>query len=58
MPKGFTRCVRGGGRVRTLKPKGRGSSTYLHVCYKGGRSYPGEVKHRKSGHKRSHKRRR
>ena len=48
MPKAFTACVASGGRVRTIKPKGAKSSTYIHVCYKGGKSYSGEVKHAKS----------
>ena len=48
MPKGFERCVRNGGRVRTLKPKGKGSPTYLKVCYdKKGKSHAGEVKRSK-----------
>jgi len=49
MPKKFDRCVRGGGRVRTIKPKGKKSSTYLHVCYPkgGGPPVAGEVKHKK-----------
>ena len=39
MPKKFDRCVKAGGRVRTLKPKGKGSRTYVQVCYpKGGGS--------------------
>ena len=39
MPKRFTKCVKAGGRVRTLKPKGKKSKKYLHVCYpKGGGS--------------------
>lgn len=50
MPKAFTRCVKSGGRIRTIKPKGKKSSTYLHVCYPkgGGSPVKGEVK-RKHG---------
>jgi len=44
MPAGFERCIRQGGRVRTIKPK---PGRYLHVCYLGGKSYSGEVKHTK-----------
>lgn len=44
MPAGFERCVKQGGRVRTIKPK---PGRYLHVCYLGGKSYRGEVKHTK-----------
>ena len=37
MPAKFEKCVRSGGRVRTLKPKGEKSDTYIRVCYpKGG----------------------
>jgi len=47
MPAGFTNCVKKGGQVRTLtinKKKG----TYMHICYLKGKSYPGEVKTKKS----------
>lgn len=44
MPKGFEECVKKGGRVRTIKPKGKKSNVYLHICYLNGKSYPGEVK--------------
>ena len=44
MPKAFNKCVKSGGRVRTIKPKGRKSRTYIHVCYKNGKAYRGEVK--------------
>ena len=47
MPAKFNKCVKSGGRVRTIKPKGKGSSTYLHVCYKGRKAVSGEVKYRK-----------
>jgi len=41
-PAGFDKCVREGGRVRTIKPK---EGEYLHVCYdKAGKSHSGEVK--------------
>ena len=41
MPEAFDRCVRLGGRVRTKKlSKGR----YIHICYRHGKSYAGEVK--------------
>ena len=49
MPAGFLKCVRGGGRVRTIKPN---PSEYLHICYKDGKSYRGEVKKTKTGKKR------
>ena len=53
MPRKFNQCVKAGGRVRTVKPKGQKSSTYIHVCYPkgGGKSVSGEVKHRKSKRK-------
>jgi len=41
MPKDFERCVKNGGRVRTIKPK---KGKYLHICYLNGKSYHGEVK--------------
>jgi hypothetical protein len=41
MPAGFERCVKEGGRVRTIKPK---AGKYLHICYLNGKSYRGEVK--------------
>jgi hypothetical protein len=47
MPAAFTNCVKKGGKVRTIqinKKKG----TYMHVCYLKGKSYPGEVKKKKS----------
>ena len=49
MPAKFNKCVRGGGRVRTIKPKGQGSRTYVKVCYPrgGGKSVSGHVHHRK-----------
>ncbi len=46
MPADFTRCVRRGGRVRTITPK---KGVYIHVCYPqgGGAPIQGEVKHTK-----------
>jgi hypothetical protein len=44
MPQGFDRCVAQGGRVRTLKLRGR---RYMHVCFLAGKSYAGEVKVKK-----------
>ena len=41
MPASFTRCVKKGGRVRTVKPS-RG--TYKPICYQGNKSYPGETR--------------
>lgn len=44
MPGAFDRCVRRGGRVRTIKPK---KGTYIRVCYPtdGGSPISGKVKH-------------
>lgn len=42
MPRAFVKCVRGGGKVRTVKPS---SDTYIKVCYKNGHATHGEVKH-------------
>lgn len=44
MPAGFEWCVKHGGRVRTKKLKG---DKYMHICWKGGKSYAGEVKTKK-----------
>jgi hypothetical protein len=46
MPKDFEKCVASkGSRTRTVKPKGKGSPEYLHVCFdKQGKSHAGEVK--------------
>ena len=47
MPASFDNCVKKGGKVRTLvinKKKG----TYMHVCYLNNKSYPGEVRTKKS----------
>ena len=41
-PQAFDKCVKDGGRVRTLKV---GKGKYMHVCYdKNGKSHAGEVK--------------
>jgi len=46
MPADFEKCVREGGRVRTLEV---GKNSYMHVCYdKQGNSYHGEVKQKKN----------
>lgn len=44
MPAKFNNCVDGGGRVRTMTMKG---DKYMRVCFKGGKSYAGEVKKKK-----------
>lgn len=45
MPADFEKCRKTGGRIRTIKPKGPKSSTYMPVCFdKGGKSHAGEVK--------------
>ena len=42
MPADFDKCVREGGRVRTMKV---GKDRYMHICYdKAGKSHAGEVK--------------
>ncbi len=41
MPEGFDKCVKEGGRVRTMPVKG---GRYMHVCFdKQGKSHAGEV---------------
>jgi len=41
MPADFNKCVKEGGRVRTKKV---GQDKYLHICFKDGKSYAGDVK--------------
>lgn len=41
MPADFDRCISMGGRVRTKKLSG---GKYMHICFKDGKSYAGEVK--------------
>ncbi len=40
MPEDFNRCISSGGRVRTKQLSG---NRYIHICYKGDKSYAGEV---------------
>jgi hypothetical protein len=44
MPADFERCVRNGGRVRTIK---HGKDKYQHICYDKEGSHAGEVKTKK-----------
>ena len=46
MPADFDKCVRNGGRVRTVKGKQYGckEGQYRHICFLHGESYLGEVK--------------
>lgn len=44
MPAAFNKCRSGGGRIRTKKLKG---GKYIHICFKGSKSYAGEVKRKK-----------
>ena len=41
MPAAFDKCVASGGRVRT---KTLGKGKYIHLCFKGGKSFAGHVK--------------
>ena len=41
MPEAFDRCVKDGGRVRTKSLPG---GKYIHICFKGGKSFAGEVR--------------
>jgi len=50
MPKGFDNCVKGGGRVRTVKPS---AGKYMRVCYSNGKSHAGEVKTAKGPEKKT-----
>lgn len=52
MPAAFRRCVRAGGRVRTLSFPSK--SKYLHVCWDArGRSHAGEVRAKQTRSKRN-----
>lgn len=46
MPEAFDRCIRRGGRVKTITPK---EGIYIHICYPKGGGSPvhGEVRHTK-----------
>ncbi len=48
MPKAFDRCVKRGGKVRTVKPK---PGTYMRVCKPSGgkKSVAGHVKRTRRG---------
>lgn len=45
MPIAFETCVKGGGRVRTKTLSG---NRYMHICFKDGKSFEGEVKEKKN----------
>ena len=40
MPAAFERCRKAGGRIRTKKLN---DTQYMHICWLGNKSYPGEV---------------
>ncbi len=48
MPEGFNRCIKAGGRVRTIsgpnKEMGLSSGQYVKVCFKGGKMFRGHKK--------------
>ena len=44
MPAGFEKCQKEGGRIRT---KTLSDGRYMHICFKDGKSYAGEVKKKK-----------
>jgi hypothetical protein len=44
MPKDFEKCIREGGRVRTIPVKGH-KDEYMHICYdKNGKAHAGEIR--------------
>lgn len=51
MPKDFERCVKEGGRVRTVsgpnKLFGLKKGEYRHICFLNGKSFLGEIKTKK-----------
>ena len=44
MPKSFERCVKAGGKVRTIK---LGDGKYRHICILKGKVYKGHIKEKK-----------
>lgn len=51
MPTEFLKCVRTkGSKIRTVKPS---PGKYLHICYIGNKSFPGEIKETKKEKKRN-----
>ena len=48
MPASFNKCVKGGGRVRTIKLSG---NQYKKICFSGGKSYAGETHTKKDAPK-------
>lgn len=52
MPAGFDRCVKGGGRVRTIsgpsKRHGLGKDQFTRFCFLNGESFKGETKTKKA----------
>ncbi|GAG58733.1 unnamed protein product [marine sediment metagenome] len=44
MPIGFERCVKAGGKVRTMK---LGGDKYRHICTIKGKRYLGHIKKKK-----------
>ncbi|GIW60556.1 MAG: hypothetical protein KatS3mg087_1622 [Patescibacteria group bacterium] len=55
MPKEFERCVRLGGKVRTIsganKMFGLKKDEYMHICILDGKVYRGEKKKKKKSNK-------
>ena len=53
MPEAFLKCVRNGGRVRTISGKskrfGLEKDEYMHVCFLNGEMFLGEKKKKKKG---------
>lgn len=51
MPRDFERCVKRGGKVRTVsgpsKKHGLGKGEYVRFCYIGGKAYRGEKRKNK-----------
>ena len=44
MPAAFKKCIKKGGKVRTLKIK---KEKFMHICILHGQAFVGEVKERK-----------
>ena len=52
MPAAFLKCVKDGGRVRTMsgpdKKMGLSENQFVRVCFKGGKMSRGEIKTKQS----------
>ena len=45
-PQSFNECVKANGKMVTKKLSG---GRYMHICFKDGKSFAGEIKEKKAG---------